>query len=169
MRGKPQLLFHWETVAYERGPSNRPEALFFRGNRTPSSSACRFAHASMQQTVRVDSDGPMLEQQTLLLRPWTSAPDAGGAASPIRPILAPNGQLLGFACRPATASGWLGWLGWLARPVLAGHEAEDEPLLFTVHRLCGWTVSWDVHDADDHWVGAFRRRGLQDQLGHFLA
>ena len=74
----------------------------------------------------------MLENGALLLRPCTASP-AAAALEPARAVLdALTGAPLGFA-------GWRrrAWPRWLSRPVLAVHEADDAPLLFTVHGLWG--------------------------------
>jgi hypothetical protein len=104
----------------------------------------------------------MLEQQTLLLRPWI------GRAAPRRPIVEPaTGEVLGFACwQPATPGAW--WR-WLLAPVLEVHEAEDEPLLCTLHRYWSLGTVWAVRDADGRAVATVRRGTIEDPLGRCLA
>ncbi|HZT81381.1 MAG TPA: hypothetical protein VFA26_14220, partial [Gemmataceae bacterium] len=94
----------------------------------------------------------MLEEQTLLLGPWA----AGGRA-----VVAPaTGRPLGVVRRQRAARPW--WLRWLAGPVLAVHEADDEPLLFTVRRAWGLGRR-EVCDADGRLVGRLRGDRLLDR------
>jgi hypothetical protein len=110
----------------------------------------------------------MLEHGALLLRPC-DAP-GNGAASDLRPLRtvcdADTGRLLGVA-------GWRragrSWLRWLYRPVLAVHEADDAPLLFTVHRLWGLAPGWEVQDADGHVLGLLYGPHVKDRFGRNLA
>jgi hypothetical protein len=107
----------------------------------------------------------MLEQPALLLRPWPDAATADGAAR--RPILDPaTGAVLGFARWQAPPG--KRWWSWLVPAVLAVHEAEDEPLLFTVCRFWGLGPSWVVRDADDRLVATVRRRRIEDRFGQTL-
>jgi hypothetical protein len=52
--------------------------------------------------------------------------------------------------------------------VLEVHEAEDEPLLFTVYRFWGLGPTWVVRDADDRLVATVRRRRIEDRFGQML-
>lgn len=102
----------------------------------------------------------MLEQPLLLLRPRD--------ASPRRAIVdAPTGVPLGFARRlPAAERPWWGQLG---RPVLAVHEHEDEPLLFTVRR-CWSLLPWhEVQDADGRSVGQVLEGLVENCYGRRVA
>jgi hypothetical protein len=106
----------------------------------------------------------MLEQSALLLRPWPAAADAGADGAARRWIVdAATGTPLGFACWQAPPGKQ--WWSWLLPAVLAVHEAEDEPLLFTVCRFWGLGPSWVVRDADDRLVATVRRRRIEDRYG----
>jgi hypothetical protein len=107
----------------------------------------------------------MLEEQTLLLRPWTGAGAARGAR---RDVVHPStGRLLGFARKQS--SGLPAWRSWLDVPVVAVHEAEDEPLLCTVQRFWWFGPTWEVREADGHRVAALTREHLTDRWGRPLA
>src|SRR5687767_9545203 len=100
----------------------------------------------------------MLEQSSLLLRPW--------AASANRlDVVAPEGEAaLGFACW-RRARGW--WSG-LTPPVLEVRECEDEPLLMTLQRGWGWGRNWEVSDADGTTVGYVHGAVLLSEFGDEL-
>jgi hypothetical protein len=51
----------------------------------------------------------------------------------------------------------LSWLPFHGLPFLAIHEHDDEPLLFTVHRLWTWPRAWEIRDADGTTIGRLRR------------
>jgi hypothetical protein len=115
----------------------------------------------------------MLENGALLLRPCSAAPGArpegeAAALEPARAVLdALTGAPLGFA-------GWRPrrvrlWPRWLSRPVLAVHESDDAPLLFTAHRLWGLSAQWEVRDADGHVIGVLCGLLVKDRFGHSLA
>jgi hypothetical protein len=127
----------------------------------------------------------MLENRTLLLRPWAAAGDhhadcrparaARAAAVWTRAILAAEtGERLGHArWRPSRLPGWL---YWFARPVLEVYETEDAALLCTAHQLWGLNPSWRVRDAEGNPVGTiwaldsqFSGCLLADQWGHCFA
>jgi hypothetical protein len=109
----------------------------------------------------------MLEQPAILLRPWPPATEVGPGGAARRPIVdAPTGTALGFACWQVPPG--QGWWNWLLPAVLAVHEAEDEPLLFTVCRLWGLGSTWVVRDADDRLVATVRRRRIEDRFGQTL-
>jgi hypothetical protein len=100
----------------------------------------------------------MLEQSSLLLRPW--------ALSPRRlAIVAPGSDApMGFAC-------WRGvhrWWGWLTRPVLEIRECEDEPLLMVMYRGWGWRSNWEVSDAEGTTVGYVHGTALLSEFGDEL-
>jgi hypothetical protein len=63
-----------------------------------------------------------------------------------------DGVILGRA-RPNRA--------WFGLPILVIHEAEDEPLLFTLRRRLTLPASWEVRDADGHHVGVVGTRYLE--------
>jgi hypothetical protein len=117
---------------------------------------------------RPGEDDAMLEAQALLVRPWPNRAAGPTAAARRRTISdAATGQPLGFACKQL--AGVPLWLHWLAAPVLAVHEAGDEPLLFTVHRFWNLGALWEVRDADGRRVAVVRRGRIEDRLGRSLA
>jgi hypothetical protein len=101
----------------------------------------------------------MLEQRVLLV-----APRGAGATQPI--LDGETGRPLGFARRPAPSGPW--WRR-LAPPVLAVHEEEDEPLVFTVHRTWGLRPRREVRDADGRTVGSLRGSSVWDVAGRPVA
>ena len=101
----------------------------------------------------------MLEQPVLLLRPRKT--------SPRQAIVAPDtGAPLGFARWPGTAAPWWPFGGG---PVLAVHEHEDEPLLFSVYRCWSLLPRREVCDADGHHVGILAGPQVRDRFGRSLA
>ncbi len=113
----------------------------------------------------------MLENGTLLLRPCAAFPAGlGGPLLGLEPAHAVHdaltGALLGFA-------GWRKrggfWPRWLSRPVLAIHESDDAPLLFTVHSLWGLSARWEVRDADGNIVGVLSGPVIKDRFGRNIA
>jgi hypothetical protein len=112
----------------------------------------------------------MLENGALLLRPCAASPAAAGEAAALEPARAVLGALteapLGFA-------GWRRggrlWPRWLSRPVLAVHETDDAPLLFTVHGLWGLSARWEVRDADGNVLGTLCGPLIRDCFGRDLA
>jgi hypothetical protein len=114
--------------------------------------------------------GSMLENGALLLRTCTAPPGvAEGAAAALEParcvLDALSGEALGFA-------GWRRggpWPRWLARPVLAVHEMDDAPLVFTVHGLWGLSGRWEVRDADGNVLGTLCGALIRDRFGRNLA
>ncbi len=102
----------------------------------------------------------MLEKRVLLVRPRTAA-----ATQPI--LDAESGQPLGFAnWRPAAEGPW--WRR-LAPAVVAVHEQEDEPLVFTVHRPWSLWPRREVRDADGRPVGSLRGGRVFDSGGVAVA
>jgi hypothetical protein len=117
-----------------------------------------------------DPKDGMLETGTLLLLPCTASPAAGGEAAglePARAVLdARTGAPLGIAgWRPCAGL----WRRWLGRPVLAVHESDDAPLLFTVHRLWGLSARWEVRDAEGNVLGRLCGPLITDRFGRHLA
>jgi hypothetical protein len=99
----------------------------------------------------------MLEQGALVLRP----PDDRG----LRAIVSDTGQPLGYAWwRPPRRPWWR-----LAPPVLAVHEQEDEPLLFTVRRRWPLLPGCELRDAEGRPVGYLRGPRISDRLGRCVA
>jgi hypothetical protein len=114
----------------------------------------------------------MLEQRELLLQPCTVFPASGdgpaAALTPDRTVRDPfTGATRGLAGWRPRGRPW--WLGWAGRPVLAVHEGDDAPLLFTVHRLWGLGPHWEVRDADGRAVGRLAGPLLKDRFGRNLA
>jgi hypothetical protein len=102
----------------------------------------------------------MLEHSTLLVRPR--------GAAPVQAIVAADtGAPLGLAR----------WTGGEAPPwwwpfdnrVLAVHEYEDEPLLFTVRRCWGLVSCQEVRDAEGHRVGTLAGSRVRNRFGRKLA
>jgi hypothetical protein len=60
-------------------------------------------------------------------------------------------------------------LPWLSRQTLTVHEADDEPLVFSLRQLWAFAPSWEVCDADGHRVGLVRRGWVLDRFGQCLA
>jgi hypothetical protein len=115
----------------------------------------------------------MLENGPLLLSPCTAfpgvAPGAEAAAlEPARAVLdALTGTPLGFAGWRRPRRGL--WPRWLSRRVLAVHETDDAPLLFTVHNRWGLSASWEVRDADGNLLGVLIGPLVKDRFGRDLA
>ncbi len=61
------------------------------------------------------------------------------------------------------------WWRVFGRDVLAVHEHEDEPLLFTVRRAWSLLPRREVRDADGQRVGSLLGRLVQDRYGQTLA
>src|SRR5262249_47263381 len=125
--------------------------------------------ATMPPVTWSHSEGPMLEQHALLLRPWTrwaGRDPARANCDRIRPLLdAATGIGLGFACwrwpvGPA-------WWRWLRGPALAVYETEDASLLFGAAWSWVPLPRWQVRDADAHRVGTLRhwRKALPKGFG----
>jgi hypothetical protein len=49
------------------------------------------------------------------------------------------------------------WWFWPSRECLKVYEHEDEPLLFSVHRLWTWPRAWEIRDADETPVGRIQK------------
>ncbi len=102
----------------------------------------------------------MLEQRVLLVQPRTAA-----ATQPI--LDAESGRPLGYArWRPPSSGPW--WRR-LVPAVVAVHEQEDEPLVFTVHRGWGLWPRREVRDADGRPVGSLRGGRVLDAGGRPVA
>jgi hypothetical protein len=101
----------------------------------------------------------MLERPVLLLR------HEDGAGRRVI-VDADTGAPLGYACwRPRGT----GWRRWFVRPVLAVHEHEDEPLLFTVRRCWKIFPRRVVRDADGRVVGSLLGGVVLDRWGRRVA
>src|SRR5712691_10151401 len=112
----------------------------------------------------------MLEEPSLCLQfcqvPSRDGRSASGSSRICRIVAGLSQQFLGFAERLDTGPRHWPWAGY---PVVAVHEAEDEPLLFTVHRLWGWRSTLEVRDADGLRVGTIRPGFVRDRHGNGLA
>jgi hypothetical protein len=95
----------------------------------------------------------LLEQTVLLVRPL----DPSGR----RMLLAETSQPVGFACWSGQRPWWRRWL----RPVLAVHEHEEQPLVFTVQRSLTLLPKRDVLDAENERVGVMALPWLLDRWG----
>jgi hypothetical protein len=102
----------------------------------------------------------MLEQRVLLVRPRTT--------SALQAIVdGESGAPLGFARWEAeTPSSWWPLFG---RCMLAVHEQEDEPLLFTIRRAWSLLPRREVRDAEDQPIGSLLGRLVHDQHGRAVA
>jgi hypothetical protein len=102
----------------------------------------------------------MLEHRVLLVRPARASAvqviDDGDSGAP-----------LGFVRRVAAAPA--SWWPSFGRPILAVHEHEDEPLLFTIRRAWSLLPRREVCDADGSPVGSLLGRFVQDRHGRTLA
>jgi hypothetical protein len=96
----------------------------------------------------------MLEHSSLLIRRNGMAWD----------IVEPDsGRPLGYARVHPPRSTW--WLGWLKRGAVDVYEVEDEPLVFTLRRLWGFSARWEICEADGHRVALVRLGRILDAFG----
>jgi hypothetical protein len=103
----------------------------------------------------------MLERPALLLRP-----PPGPLAYSITD--AATGAVVGFARRvPPGGLPW--WRRLLGAAVLAVHEQEDEPLVFTVRRAWGLRPRREVRDAEGQTVGSLCGGAVLDARGRAVA
>ena len=101
----------------------------------------------------------MVESRSLVVRPCTPPAPLSGRGRPVRisDILdAETGTVLGAVYRlvPAPA-----WRRWLSPTTLSVHEADDEPLVFTLRASWPFARWWEVADADGHVVGTLHPPG----------
>lgn len=102
----------------------------------------------------------MLEHRVLLLRRCS--------ASAVQAIVdGDSGAALGYARRQAERTGF--WRRLFGGGVLAVHEQEDEPLLFTVRRAWSLLPRREVCDADEQPVGTLLGRLIHDRFGRPVA
>jgi hypothetical protein len=103
----------------------------------------------------------MLEAHCLLVRPcgpFESSPGAGTREVRLCQIDDPaTRKPLGFVYRRTPTSLWQRWLSFL---VVAVHEANDEPLLFTMQPRWPFSATWEVRDADEHAIGVLHPLAL---------
>jgi hypothetical protein len=111
----------------------------------------------------------MLENGALLLLPGDALPlGATGAPESAHAVCdALTGEPVGFAVWRKQRGGWLA--RWLVRPVLAVHEMDDAPLLFTIHQLWGLAPTWEVRDAEGFVLGVLAGSVVKDHYGRNLA
>jgi hypothetical protein len=102
----------------------------------------------------------MLERNELLLQPRNNS-GTQTIADPLTGVVLGLARWLGWEDR--------GWWGWLRATHLSVHEAEDEPLVFTVRRSWGLWQRTEVCDADDHHVGSLRGAALHGRDGRTVA
>jgi hypothetical protein len=102
----------------------------------------------------------MLEQRVLLVRPRS--------ASAVQAIVdGESGAALGSVrWKSESRSSWWRLFG---RCVMAVHEHEDEPLLFTLRRAWSLLPRREVRDAEDHPVGSLFGRLVHDRFGRPVA
>ena len=102
----------------------------------------------------------MLEQRVLLVRSRT--------ASAVQAIVdGESGAALGSVrWKSESPSSWWRLFG---RCVMAVHEHEDEPLLFTLRRAWSLLPRREVRDAENQPVGSLLGRLVQDQHGRAVA
>ena len=110
----------------------------------------------------------MLEHHVLLVRSRMPSPAGAASGPPVQPIVdGESGAVLGYARWETDPSPW--WQRMFSRGVLAVHEQEDEPLLFTIRRAWGITPRHEVCDADGQPVGTLLGRLVYDRHGRPLA
>ncbi len=108
----------------------------------------------------VEPDTFMLEQRVLLVRPR--------AASAVQIIVdGESGAPVGFARWRSEAPP--SWWHLFRRGVLAVHEYEDEPLLFSIRRAWSLLPRREVCDAEGRPVGSLLGRVVHDRYGRLLA
>ena len=99
-------------------------------------------------------DRTMLEQTSLLLRPWKAAP-SGESDRMVRAVVDGDGATVGFVRQQP---GGPRWLRWLNRRTLKAYETPDGSLVFALRRSWGWPAGWHIVDADERLVGRLRGR-----------
>jgi hypothetical protein len=110
----------------------------------------------------------MLEHHVLLVCSRTPSSASANSGQPVQAIVdGESGFVLGYARWESEPSPW--WWRVFNRGVLAVHEQEEEPLLFTIRRAWSITPRHEVRDADGHPVGTLLGRFVQDRHGRPLA
>jgi len=102
----------------------------------------------------------MLERRELLLQPRNGS-GTQTIADPETGTIVGLARWLGQEDRP--------WWRWLKATHLSVHEADEEPLVFTVRRSWGLWRRTEVNDADDHPVGSLRGAAVRDPYGRTIA
>ena len=96
----------------------------------------------------------MLEASTLLIRRVAEGCD----------ILEPESDRpLGIARPRPPLFSWV--MGWFQRRAVDVFEAEEEPLVFTLRRLWGFSRKWEICDADGNRVALVKRGQIYDAFG----
>jgi hypothetical protein len=103
----------------------------------------------------------MLEHTVLLVRSRTPSPAVQAIVD------GDSGTVLGYARWETEPTPW--WRRMFGGGVLAVHEQEDEPLLFTVRRVWGFLPRREVCDADGQPIGTLLGRLVHDRYGRPLA
>ena len=102
----------------------------------------------------------MLEHRVLLLR-WRTS-------SAVQPIVDGDSAVpLGYARWQTPPCRW--WRRLFGGALLAVHEQEDEPLLFTVRRAGSLWPRREVRDADEQPIGCVLGRLVHDRFGRLVA
>jgi hypothetical protein len=110
----------------------------------------------------------MLEHRVLLVRPRTSSSVGPSPRPPVQAIVdGDSGAMLGYARWETEPAPW--WRRMFGGGVLAVHEQEEEPLLFTIRRIWGLIPRREVCDADGQPVGTLLGRLVHDRYGRPLA
>lgn len=110
----------------------------------------------------------MLEHHVLLVRSRTPSPASETPLPTEQAIVdGDSGAALGYARWETEPTPW--WRRMFGRGVLAVHEQEDEPLLFTIRRGWGFIPRREVCDADGQPVGTLLGRLVNDRYGRALA
>jgi hypothetical protein len=106
------------------------------------------------------NESGMLEHRILLVRPR--------AASAVQAIVdGDSGAPLGFARWQAQDES--PWWHFFGRRVLAVHEHEDEPLLFTIRRAWSLLPRREVRDAEGQIIGSLLGPLIHDPFGRTVA
>src|SRR5205085_12447190 len=113
----------------------------------------------------------MLEQPSLLLRPWiyqvddAHHPELAGAGWMRRIVHAGTEKSLGVALWDIPH----GLLAWLGQRRIHVYESVDESQLMTLMRPWSLSRGWDVRDADEGRIGTVAPMALHDSSGARLA
>ena len=137
-----------------------------------------FIERDHSEMIRTETDRPtvgsfwangiMLEHHVLLVRSRTVSSTGAKPGPCVQAILDGNsGAVLGYARWETDPSPW--WQRIFSRGLLAVHEQEDEPLLFTMRRAWGLIPRREVCDADGQPVGTLIGRIVHDRHGRPLA
>jgi hypothetical protein len=108
----------------------------------------------------------MLEHSSLLVHGWTRTTLADAAEAWIRPITDSAARPLGFVRYQKLPA--LSWFFWLRKVRLDVFETEDASHLMSLTR--SWTMLhiWDLHDADERYIGSVYPKTLVASAGESL-